>query len=223
MPTDEIVLKTAFLVKSANGYEVNGYPGVYLPILPHFDESLEAALEWYREVGASDTRVTISTSASLLELENRALASLQLRKKPKPRSNLRLGTRHELAWFDDDAMTVGDAASCFPGDEELFAFILLNKQAGEVFNGADKDLRYFIRSNEQGHNLPHVHVSHRNENHASICIVDGQLLAGTLPKKALKTAQNRILEQRETLLRYWNEHTNGVHFDINYLFQNQSL
>ena len=94
---------------------------------------------------------------------------------------------------------------------------------GEVLSGADKDLRYFIRSNEQGHNLPHVHVSYRNEEHASICIVDGQLLAGALPKKALKIARNRILEQRETLLRYWNEHTNGVHFDINYLFQNQSL
>lgn len=222
MPT-EIELRTAFLVKSANGYEVNGYPGVYIPILPHFDESLEAALEWYREIGASDTRVTISMSASLLELENRALASLQLTKKPKPRRNLLLGTRYELAWFDDEAMTVGDAVSRFSGDEELFAFILLNNQAGEVFDGTDKDLRYFIKSNEQGHNLPHVHVSYRNEDYASICIVDGKLLAGTLPKKALKAARNRILEQRETLIRYWNEHTNGVHFDINYLFQNQSL
>ena len=222
MPT-EVELRTAFLVKSAIGYEVNGYPGVYLPILPHFDESLEAALEWYQGIGASDARVTISMNASMLELENRALVSLQLTRKPKPRRNLLLGTKHELAWFDDEATTVGDAISHFPSGEEIIAFILLNTQAGEVLSGADKDLRYFIRSNEQGHNLPHVHVSYRNEEHASICIVDGQLLAGALPKKALKIARNRILEQRETLLRYWNEHTNGVHFDINYLFQNQSL
>ena len=196
-----------------------------LTVLPRFEEGFEKALDWYREVTSRDTHVIVTEDDSIRDLRLSTLESLNLDPATAPQKyadRLYLGTSRELAWFDDETLSAALALSLFDPDQEVWAFILLNNQAGEMFHGVDKDLRYFINSKEQGHNQPHVHITYRNQDRASISIINCSVLAGNLPNRALKVATARIEENRAYLLKYWNNHTNGVHFDINYLINGVS-
>ena len=100
-------------------------------------------------------------------------------------------------------------------DESCDFLLVMSNMAGEIFQDEDIGLRYFFRSNEQGHNTPHIHVDYRHEAEASIALSTGEVIAGSLPAKALKQAQKRIINNREYLERYWNAHTNGIEADVN--------
>lgn len=68
-----------------------------------------------------------------------------------------------------------------------------------MFYGILISMRYY--DNEQ-HNLPHIHVKYQDSK-ASISIVDGELLAGSLPKKQLRIVQAWVEIQRDSLLADW--------------------
>lgn len=220
-----IKLRTRFLVKSEQGYAVSGFPGVAIDLLydPHL--SYEQKLVHYESVTRQDTMALADISETVASLKRKTLLSLNVDPdvaSPKVTDRLYLGTVHELAWFENEELTVADALALYTAGEEVSAFILLNNQAGEVMRGCDDGLRYFFHSNEgTRHNEPHVHVSYRNDKHTTIRIKDGRVVPqGILPPKAERRAVKRVLENREKFLEYWNTLTNGIHFDLNYLIEN---
>ncbi len=93
--------------------------------------------------------------------------------------------------------------------------LLLNMDAGEVLD--DDGIRYYIHSKESGkHHKPHVHVDIRHEKSAVFSLLDGEQLDGDkIKKKDITKIQNRLEERREELLKYWNEHTDGLTVDLN--------
>lgn len=91
----------------------------------------------------------------------------------------------------------------------------VSEDAGDVY--AESNLRFHMHSNEQGHNLPHVHVVDRNTfNECTICILDGKLLQGKFKKKDLKKAQQIIKEKEQFFINCWNAKTDGIKIDINH-------
>lgn len=52
------------------------------------------------------------------------------------------------------------------------------------------------------HNFPHIHAKYA-EFEASICINDGEILAGEMPKKQLRLVQAWIELHRDELLADW--------------------
>lgn len=55
---------------------------------------------------------------------------------------------------------------------------------------------------EQHHNLPHIHAKYA-EFEASINLVDGDVLAGELPRKQLRLVQAWIELHRDELMADW--------------------
>ncbi len=62
-------------------------------------------------------------------------------------------------------------------------------------------VRMYLLDN-QHHHLPHVHAKY-GEFEASICIADGELLAGELPRKQLRLVQAWIELHRDELNADW--------------------
>lgn len=58
---------------------------------------------------------------------------------------------------------------------------------------------YFL---QREHNPPHIHAIY-GENVAAITIVDGKVLEGDLPAKALEMVREWISEHRDELLTIW--------------------
>ena len=58
---------------------------------------------------------------------------------------------------------------------------------------------YFL---QKEHNPPHIHAIY-GENVAAITIVDGKVLEGDLPAKALEMVREWISEHRDELLTIW--------------------
>lgn len=99
----------------------------------------------------------------------------------------------------------------------LHVSVLVCADAGSI--DKDGELRYYMYSNETGHNLPHVHVETLSHDYkASISLKDGELLAGSLPPKLLKKARNRINEKIGYFEECWATKTNGLVPDINHHF-----
>lgn len=67
-----------------------------------------------------------------------------------------------------------------------------------------------FRDNKQ-HNKPHVHVYY-GEYEAAIGI-DGELLAGSLPKKQLKIVTGWLAHHEEAAYKAWNLAVQGEHFE----------
>jgi hypothetical protein len=65
---------------------------------------------------------------------------------------------------------------------------------------------YLLNSNH--HNLPHIHARY-GEFEASICIEDGEILAGELPRKQFRLVQAWIELHRDELLANWELATSG--------------
>lgn len=61
------------------------------------------------------------------------------------------------------------------------------------------------------HNKPHVHVYY-GEYEASVGL-DGELLAGSLPKKQFKILVGWLLLHEEEVYKAWNLAVRGEHFD----------
>ena len=63
-----------------------------------------------------------------------------------------------------------------------------------------------IRNKEDGHNVPHIHAHYQGEN-ISISLIDGEVLAGNIPKKNQKIAVTWVIENLEMLRASWeNKH-----------------
>lgn len=92
----------------------------------------------------------------------------------------------------------------------------VSEDAGDVY--VEGNLRFYMHSNEQGHNIPHVHVTDKNTyNQCSISIMDGELLATKeFRKKDLKEARRIIAENRDFFIDCWNKITDGIKIDINH-------
>lgn len=100
-------------------------------------------------------------------------------------------------------------------ENELRIFFVLCDQAGTIWH--DDGLRYFMHSREAGrHNTPHIHIDYKNEKEVSLSLLDGRILDGTIPNKALKIAQKRVADNQQFLLECWNKCTDGLHVDINH-------
>lgn len=69
--------------------------------------------------------------------------------------------------------------------------------------GEEKGISFVIRSNEQNHSTPHVHAIY-GDYQVSIRISDAEILAGNLPKKNQRTAQDWVRKHREQLLGDWS-------------------
>lgn len=92
--------------------------------------------------------------------------------------------------------------------------LLLCMDAGCVFE--DDGIRYYMNSREAGkHNLPHVHVDIRHEDSGSFSIIDGKQLSKEIIKSSdVKKIQKKIAAKKEELIKYWNEHTDGLTVDL---------
>ena len=68
-------------------------------------------------------------------------------------------------------------------------------------------IRMYLLDN-QHHNLPHIHARYA-EHEASISLVDGEVLAVSLPRKQLRLVQAWIELHQEELLVDWSLATEG--------------
>lgn len=65
-----------------------------------------------------------------------------------------------------------------------------------------------IRNKENGHNVPHIHASYQGEN-ISISLIDGEILAGNIPKRNQKIAVQWVVENLDMLRKEW-ENRHGI-------------
>lgn len=68
-------------------------------------------------------------------------------------------------------------------------------------------IRLYLLDN-QHHNLPHIHAKY-GDFEASICLAEGEVLAGELPRKQLRLVQAWIELRRDELLADWELAVNG--------------
>ena len=102
-----------------------------------------------------------------------------------------------------------------PKTEKINIQLLISANAGAVFE--EDGIRYYMYSRESGqHNVPHVHVDVRHETSGSFSLIDGSQLAGEkIKSKDVKKIKNMIESKKEDLIKYWNEHTDGLTVDLN--------
>ena len=70
---------------------------------------------------------------------------------------------------------------------------------------------YMLFKDNKQHNKPHVHVFY-GEYEAAIGI-DGELLAGSLPKKQVTIVVGWLAHHEEAAYKAWNLAVQGLHFD----------
>ena len=70
---------------------------------------------------------------------------------------------------------------------------------------------YLLYKDTQHHNKPHVHVCY-GEYEASIG-VDGELLAGSLPRRQLKIVIGWLALHEEEVYAAWNKAVQGISFN----------
>ena len=58
---------------------------------------------------------------------------------------------------------------------------------------------YFL---QREHNPPHIHAIY-SENTAAISIIDGEVLEGALPRKALEMVREWIVTNKDELINIW--------------------
>jgi hypothetical protein len=68
-------------------------------------------------------------------------------------------------------------------------------------------IRLYLLDNKH-HSLPYIHAKYA-EFEASVCIADGEVLAGELPRKQLRLVQAWIELRRDELLADWDLAVNG--------------
>ena len=101
-------------------------------------------------------------------------------------------------------------------DEQTITIsVLLSCDAGAV--ATVHPLRFWMNSHEgDRHKKPHVHVTdNQHQYRASVCIDDGEIIAGNLPSKLAKIAKKKILSDQKFFYKCWNTMTDGLSVDIN--------
>lgn len=66
-------------------------------------------------------------------------------------------------------------------------------------------ISFVVHSNEQNHNIPHVHAQY-GEYEISIAIESGEVLAGNIPPQNLKRAVKWVKKNKEKLLSAWKDY-----------------
>lgn len=76
-------------------------------------------------------------------------------------------------------------------------------------------IKFEVRTNEQGHNRPHLHVSTSSAS-MSIAIDNGDILAysGKISPPQRKMAQEWISSHKDIITSKWNEFSNGFEIDV---------
>ena len=90
--------------------------------------------------------------------------------------------------------------------EDVFQIMEIRERVGTI-----RGIKFEVRTREQNHNKPHVHVYY-GEYEAAVAI-DGELLAGSLPHKQLKIVTGWLAFYEEEAYKAWNLAVRGEHFD----------
>lgn len=116
---------------------------------------------------------------------------------------------------DSEETPIGALWQFLDRPDTLHCVFMFIASAGDVFR--QDNLRFYMHSNEQGHNTPHVHVCIGGDKELSVSILDGTWLAGCRPnKKVWKQIQDIIRDNQETFVQAWNMQTNGLSVDLDY-------
>jgi len=62
----------------------------------------------------------------------------------------------------------------------------------------------YIRMYHDDHNPPHIHAEYQGQE-ALISLIDGRVLAGSLPRRATKLIAEWIADHREELMENWSK------------------
>ncbi len=82
--------------------------------------------------------------------------------------------------------------------EEVFLIMEIRERLAVI-----RGIKFEVRSREQNHSIPHIHASY-DKYEISIAIPDGKILAGNLPKKQQKIAEEWVKMHADELLGKWN-------------------
>lgn len=94
------------------------------------------------------------------------------------------------------------ARNAAPGEiisfmEEVFLIMEIRERLETI-----RGIKFEVRSRERNHNIPHIHASY-DKYEISIAIPDGKVLAGNLPKKQQRIAEEWVKSHVEDLLGKW--------------------
>ena len=120
----------------------------------------------------------------------------------------------ELSRIEDYDILLKDFLKLYSNTKELQVFFVFSAVQGSLF--LEKGMLFYMHSNEQGHNKPHVHVNYKHEYDASFSIPEGIMLRGSFPLKLQKEVKTIIEENKERLLDCWIKKTNGISVNINF-------
>jgi hypothetical protein len=70
---------------------------------------------------------------------------------------------------------------------------------------------YMMFFDIQQHNIPHIHVVYGE--HKAVLSIDGELLAGSLPKKQMRVMNGWLAIHEEEVYEAWNQAVQGKHFE----------
>ena len=225
-------MNTAILVKHEAEYTVWGNLEIATAAFEGLWKcSTDEVVERYARLSLSNPTITIKPSASASELMQKCCNSLSIPLAEGQITGLWfcIGNAEDLvefdpAVFDFEKTNVSTVLSVIDSHEDVTAFFCVSKDAGELFRGMDKDLSYRIRPKENvSHKEPHVHVCYKHRDSCSIAIETGEVLAGSLPRRALRVAVERILDNRERLLRYWETGELGIYHNLNIQFGSETV
>lgn len=104
--------------------------------------------------------------------------------------------------FQNDWLIV-KAKNEIPGEiisfmEEVFLIMEIRERLTTI-----RGIKFEVRSREQNHSKPHIHASY-DKYEISIAIPDGNVLAGNLPKKQQRIAEEWVRAHADELLGKWN-------------------
>ena len=223
-PNDFVHVGVGVLIQHEGGYAMWGPLGVaVVPLQELWQCSSSMAEKRYAELSHSRLSIEIDLSASVSELRRRCFEALSMPLAQCEELGLWfcVGNANglaelELTEFDFAGTNVRTLFDALDFEGDLFAFCCVSDNAGEVFRGVDKDLRYHIRPKERArHRVPHIHVYYKHEQSCSIAIGTGLVLGGHIPGRALKVARERILSNKDLLMHCWENGALGIYHDLN--------
>lgn len=93
---------------------------------------------------------------------------------------------------------------------QLRGLILWEIVFREVFQWRDTverthGIRFEIRPKEKGHNVPHCHASYQGQE-ISISLIDGEVIAGNIPKQQQNFAVRWVILNLPTLQTHWDKY-----------------
>lgn len=93
--------------------------------------------------------------------------------------------------------------------------VILKNFSDYVRIGKTNGIKFEIRTNEQGHNRPHLHVSTSSAS-MSVAIDNGEVLAksGKISPAQTKMAAKWIKDNKGLVISKWNELSNGFKIDV---------